>query len=170
MGDFERALPIILRFEGGYVNDPDDPGGETNFGVTKRVYDGWRRARGLPIRSVRFIAPEEVASIYKTNYWLAAKCDKMSWPLCLIHFDGAVNTGVKRATQLLQAALGLNPDGVWGPRTLAGVQAATEFTPYKLMLLRVWFYKNICITNTKLIKFILGWLKRMQQLAEIAFI
>jgi len=169
MTDFDRALAIVLRFEGGYSNDSSDPGGETNFGITKKVYDSWRIENGAAVQSVKLITPQEVASIYKNNYWMAAKCDKMTWPLCLIQFDGAVNTGVKRAMQLLQAALGLNPDGVWGPKTLAGVQAATAITPYKLMLLRVWFYRNICITNTKLVKFILGWLKRMQQLSELAF-
>ena len=122
MSNFLRALPIILQSEGGYVNHPADPGGATNQGVTQRVYDAWRSNGGQQKRSVREITPEEVEAIYREQYWDQAKCDKMPWPLSLMHFDAAVNHGVTRANKLLQKALGVTADGVIGNVTLAAIR------------------------------------------------
>ena len=67
---FRAALPFVLRWEGGFVHHPDDPGGATNQGVTQRVYDAWRAGEGLGQRSVRLIDDDEVRAIYETGYWL----------------------------------------------------------------------------------------------------
>ena len=66
---FERALPRILAHEGGYVDDPRDPGGATNKGITHKTYSGWLRSKGLPDKNVRYISDAEVAAIYRQNYW-----------------------------------------------------------------------------------------------------
>jgi lysozyme family protein len=67
--DFERALEFTLRWEGGYVNHPSDPGGATNRGITQVTYDQWRTQKRLPTREVRLIEEHEVRSIYWQYYW-----------------------------------------------------------------------------------------------------
>lgn len=122
MGEFERALPRVLVHEGGYVNHPADPGGETNRGITKRVYDAFRQRTGLPAQSVRNITSQEVAAIYKAGYWDLAKCDQLPAGVSYVVFDGAVNSGVAQSIKWLQRALGVTADGVIGNATLAAVQ------------------------------------------------
>ena len=82
---FQASLPFILRWEGGYVNHPADPGGATNKGVTQRVYDDWRVRRGMPARDVRQITDGEVHAIYEAGYWRrrrAATCSRGRWTSC----------------------------------------------------------------------------------------
>ncbi len=101
---FQTALAHILRWEGGYSDHPDDPGGATNYGVTQATYDAWRKERGLPTRSVREIAREEVEAIYRTRYWepLPARYAERDPALALALFDLAVNSGLGTATQALR--------------------------------------------------------------------
>jgi len=122
MGEFERALPRVLMHEGGYVNDPQDPGGETNRGITKRVYDAYRQRMRLPVQSVKNITSQEVAAIYRANYWDLAKCDQLPAGVSYVVFDGNVNSGVSQSIKWLQRAVGVVPDGVIGNATLAAVQ------------------------------------------------
>lgn len=95
---FRTALTFTLKWEGGYVNDPRDPGGATNMGVTQNAYDIWNRKKGNQLRSVRNITIEEVEAIYFEDYWLKAGCDQTE-PLALAVsvFDLAVNSGVGTA-------------------------------------------------------------------------
>jgi lysozyme family protein len=122
MTEFERCLDKVLVHEGGYVNHPADPGGETNRGITKRVYDAFRQRKGQPLRSVRSITSGEVAEIYKANYWDLAKCDQLPAGVSYVVFDGAVNSGVSQSVKWLQRALGVTPDGIAGNATIAAVQ------------------------------------------------
>ena len=71
---FVDALPFILQWEGGYVNHPADPGGATNKGVTQKVYDAWRGAKGLAARDVRQLEEAELQAIYEGGYWVPPKC------------------------------------------------------------------------------------------------
>lgn len=148
--DISRALPIILQFEGGLVDDPNDPGGRTNKGVTKKVYDAFRQRKGLPIQDVALISDEEVREIYKGEYWDTVGGDTLEWPINLILFDTAVNTGVKQALTL---------------KTSAGDVTDSSFK-YKYLLYRAQFYGSICFKNIKLVKFLPGWLKRTIKLAS----
>ncbi|MCA1241878.1 hypothetical protein LC092_05475 [Stappia stellulata] len=116
--NFKHCLPWTLGHEGGYVNHPDDPGGATNKGVTQRVYDGWRRRMGLPTRSVRFITDEEVAHIYRTQYWNAVAADALPAGLDYCTFDAAVNSGPSRGVKWLQQAVGARVDGQAGHETV----------------------------------------------------
>ena len=68
---FKKALKFVLSMEGGYVNNPNDLGGETNFGITKKTYDAYRKANSLPPQSVKFISKNEIEEIYYKNYFLA---------------------------------------------------------------------------------------------------
>jgi lysozyme family protein len=103
--DFPKAEDTIRVYEGGYSNHPRDPGGATNKGITQRVYDGYRRRRGLPLQSVRDISDAEVSAIYRAQYWDAIKGDELPAGLDLVMFDSAVNSGTGQATKWLQRAL-----------------------------------------------------------------
>jgi len=92
---FYNALSFTLSWEGGYVNDKKDPGGETNYGISKRAY---------PNLDIRNLSIEIAREIYYKDYWLQGMCDKMEWRLAMSHFDCAVNTGISRATQILVAS------------------------------------------------------------------
>lgn len=116
---FEHVLPRVLAHEGGFVNDPDDPGGPTNRGVTQRVYDGYRKRKGLSPRSVRGITAEEIHEIYRHQYWDAVRGDDLPLGLDYAVFDYAVNSGVKRAAQHLQEVLGVRMDGIIGEMTIS---------------------------------------------------
>ena len=114
---FIASLPFILRWEGGFVDDPDDHGGRTNKGVTQNVYYAWRSDHNLPRQDVRQISDQEVAGIYYERYWLSAKCDVLRRKLDFAAFDTAVNMGPNRAIKILQEAVGSTADGVFGPAT-----------------------------------------------------
>ena len=92
---FEAALPFVLRWEGGFVDHPNDPGGRTNKGVTQKVYDAWRRRQGLPQRDVKMIEHNEVLAIYEGGYWIPPRCDLLERQLDLVHFDTAVNMSAR---------------------------------------------------------------------------
>jgi len=101
---FEQALKFVLTREGGYVNNPKDPGGATNKGITQYTYNAWLKSKGQISKSVKDITDAEVKEIYYKNYWLAAKCDKMTKKFAIICFDTAVNMGVSRVSEFLKAA------------------------------------------------------------------
>lgn len=165
MSGFLQALPFVLRMEGGYVDDPDDRGGETNYGVTHKTYDAWRESQGLEKRSVKEIEPEEVQAIYHDCCWLEGKCDALPWPVSAAHFDACVNHGPENAARLLQEAAGAIPDGIIGPKTLASVSAM-----HPKALLREWYWVRLDfyyrISKGGQMKFLRGWLRRVIHLRE----
>lgn len=113
-----EALDFTLPQEGGEVNDPDDPGGHTNHGVTQGTYDRWQRAKGIKTpRTVSLITMGEVCLIYDELYWDAGRCETMAPCVAVAHFDACVNFGVTGALQILQRALGVTDDGLWGQVT-----------------------------------------------------
>ena len=118
MKQFNSCLEIILHHEGGYVNHPADPGGETNLGVTKRVYEAYCKKNGLRAKSMKSLEITDVAPIYKTEYWDRVKGDDMPRALALCVFDFGVNAGTGRAAKYLQGMIGTKKDGGIGPNTL----------------------------------------------------
>lgn len=88
--NFKRSLEFVLKWEGGYVNDPRDPGGETKWGISKRAY---------PDLDIRSLTPERAATIYYEDYWTRAGCGAIEFPLCTCVFDTAVNCGPSRAVR-----------------------------------------------------------------------
>lgn len=118
---FDEALRRVLVHEGGYADHPADPGGATMQGITQRVYDGWRRRHGQTVRSVRRIAPDEVAAIYRHQYWDAVRADDLPAGLDYALFDAAVNSGPAQAGKWLQRALKVTVDGQVGEATLAAL-------------------------------------------------
>jgi lysozyme family protein len=123
--NFGLSLGYVLRSEGGYVNDPQDPGGATNEGVTQHQYDIWRIAHHQETRSVRFIDPNEVEAFYKAWYWDKVVGNILPSGVDYCVFDCAVNSGPHRAAEWLQEAVGALPDGQIGQKTMAAV-AATD--------------------------------------------
>ena len=111
---FSIALKFILRHEGGYVNDPHDPGGETNMGISKRAY---------PHLPIALLSREEVESIYRQDYWIKAGCDRLPNGLAITVFDTAVNQGINAAVYLLQRVVAVSTDAIIGSKTLAAVAA-----------------------------------------------
>ena len=89
--NFERCVAFVLRHEGGYVNDPRDPGGETKYGISKRAY---------PMLNIKDLSIEDAKMIYLKDYWDRAGCGALDWPMCLVHFDSCVNLGVGKAAAL----------------------------------------------------------------------
>lgn len=120
--NYRSSLAAVLKYEGGKVDDRRDPGGRTAYGITFRVYDAWRKKQGLPPRDVFLITQDEVAAIYKRDYWDAIKGDELPSGVDLVTFDYAVNSGVSRASKHLQAVLGLPQDGFIGPATIAAAK------------------------------------------------
>lgn len=118
---FPQALAWVLLSEGGFVNNPHDPGGATNFGVTQRVYSAWRTSRGeAPIR-VSAITQPEVSAIYKAQYWDAIRADELPLGIDYCSFDLAVNSGPIRAIKFLQSAVNVGSDGHLGIVSMAAI-------------------------------------------------
>lgn len=164
---FEASLPFILQWEGGYVNNPNDPGGATNKGVTQKVYDAWRRKQGLPTRSVKEIQDSEVQAIYDTGYWLPPRCNVLMDHLNLVQFDTAVNMGPGRAVRFLQAAVGTAVDGDFGPNTLKAVDGSDlGATLVKYCDEREAYYRRLAQRNPRLNVFLKGWLNRLNALRQ----
>jgi lysozyme family protein len=133
-GDFERAVELVLKHEGGYVNDPDDPGGETNFGISKRAY---------PNENIKGMTRDRAKQIYQRDYWDRVKGDELPWAIAVIAFDMAVNAGVGTSIKLLQESLGVTVDGVLGPVTIAKAHAAGRATVVKFSRARIMRYSGM---------------------------
>jgi lysozyme family protein len=158
------SLPFILRWEGGFVDDPDDRGGRTNRGVTQNVYYAWRTDQGLPRQDVQQINDQEVAAIYYERYWLPAKCDVLRSKLDLAAFDTAVNMGPNRAIKILQEAVGSAADGVFGPGTKAACDSCDlGEAMINYCDVREGLYRTFAKRPGQ-DKFLKGWLNRLNAL------
>jgi lysozyme family protein len=113
-GNFQACLDLVLKAEGGWVNHPSDPGGETNLGVTKRV---WEEYVGHPVESLKKLTKEDVAPLYEQKYWRPCYGEVLPRGLDFVVFSMGVNAGPGRSIKLLQSAIGCVPDGVIGPTT-----------------------------------------------------
>lgn len=169
MSGFLRALPVVLEYEGGFTVDT---GGPTYQGVTQDSYDAYRKRHGKPLRDVREMEGEERDHLYYDGYWVAAKCDKLPWPLSFVHFDHAVNAGVSQAIKTLQIAIEAKPDGVWGPKTQErlGLSSHNEHILMDAMLFaRLAHYHHLALTHPKPYgKYLNGWLGRVLKLRKKA--
>ncbi|MBC6503353.1 peptidoglycan-binding protein [Citrobacter freundii] len=171
---FSNALAFILRpdIEGGYVNDPTDKGGETNHGISDRrdgVADGKTDVNGdgKPDTLIRDLTPGQAGQIYLRDYWQPARCDQ--WPdgVSLFVFDSAVQHGVKKAIQLLQAAVGVSADGIVGPKTINAVRwADPEWLLSRCLVRRSRYYADIIKSNSSQGKYLNGWFNRLEKLTD----
>lgn len=156
---FEYAMRLLLRHEGGFVNHPKDPGGMTNLGVTKAV---WEAHTGKPATEadMRALTPQAVQPVYKARYWDAVRGDDLPHGLDYCLFDCAVNSGPGRSIKLLQYVLHLKVDGIMGKNTMAAIMDAD---PIELIedysQRRLDFLKSLPTWET----FGKGWGKRVSE-------
>ena len=161
--NFAESLQHVLKHEGGFVNHPDDPGGMTNLGCTKKV---WEEHCGHPVdeKTMRNLSPADVAPLYKRKYWDKIQGDELPSGVDYIVFDAAINSGPGRAAKWLQACVGVEPDGGIGPKTLAAV---TAFDAKQLLedysKRRLSFLLDLPTWGT----FGKGWTKRVQEAEAI---
>jgi lysozyme family protein len=153
--EFKDAIKIILKHEGGYVNDPVDPGGETNMGISKKAY---------PNLDIKNLTEEDVSEIYYKDYWLKAKCPSIPHYLRLIYFDMVVNMGKSRAVKILQTAItakGVDTDidGGIGPQTIKNAEKS-KLEAGRLRSYRVKYYADLVNRKPSLEKYWYGWYRR----------
>ena len=169
--NFERSLKFVLDAEGGFVNHPHDRGGKTNRGILQREYDKYRDNRQEDRRCVGEISEEELEDIYYNDYWVMGRCFKLPWPLCAVHFDGCVNTGVGQASKFLQRAVGSKDDGIIGAKTImafenkakeVGVNASVK----NILEQRKGFYELLAKLDSLQKSFSKGWDNRLKNLKE----
>jgi lysozyme family protein len=164
--NFDVCLKKMLAHEGGFVNHPKDPGGMTNLGVTKRVWEEWV-GHEVDEKQMRALTPETVAPLYKRKYWDAIRADELVDGVDYCVFDVAVNSGVGRAIKFLQSCVGTAPDGGFGPATLAAVKKAEE-DPARLIELycakRLEFLQSLKTFET----FGKGWSRRVAEVKDAA--
>ncbi len=159
-----KAFAAVLRHEGGYVNHPKDPGGMTNLGVTKRVWEEWV---GHPVdeAAMRALTPAMVEPLYRAKYWNAVRGDELPAGVDMCVFDVAVNSGPGRAARLLQAAVGAAVDGGIGPKTVAvAVAKPPAETIDAICDGREAFLRSLPVFST----FGVGWLARVERVRREA--
>lgn len=164
---FERALSVILKHEGGYVNHPKDPGGITNLGVTKKTMEAWT-GKPATVADMKALTPDAVATLYKQNYWADVGCDMLPEPLALCVFDFAVNAGPGRAIRYLQRLVGVADDGRFGPKTQVAAWGFYDKNPSEAVKQyqdkRIGYYKSLPTFDT----FGKGWLRRVKEVQQTA--
>jgi lysozyme family protein len=166
--NFDSAFHHVMQSEGGYVNDPKDPGGETNLGVTKAA---WAAYLGRPIEDgeMKALTQDVVKPFYKKMYWDKVHGDDLPKGLDYLAFDFAVNAGTGQAAKFIQRAVGATDDGSIGPATLALV---LKTDPHELIdgftKEKEAFYKDLAARKPDLSKFLNGWLVRTSTVSATA--
>lgn len=142
----------------GYVNIPQDRGGETKYGVAQKANPD------VPVRDLNLYGAQ---AVYFYKYWLVGKCDRMPYPLTIIHFDGCVNHGPSRAARFLQSAAGVEADGVIGNQTLQAIAEQDQATIIQnIAAARTQFYHDIVARNPSQQIFLNGWLRRITEVTD----
>jgi lysozyme family protein len=154
--NFNRCLDEVLKHEGGYVNHPRDPGGETNLGISRRSY---------PKEDIKGMTRERAAFLYRRDFWNAVRGDDLPAGLDLVAFDAAVNSGVSRGAKWLQQALGVEVDGKIGPATIeAAKKADAQATVNRALDIRLAFLRRLATWPT----FGKGWGRRVEAVRSAA--
>ncbi|MDE2471244.1 MAG: glycoside hydrolase family 108 protein [Bradyrhizobium sp.] len=125
MTQFDECLAFTLREEGGYSNDPADPGGATNFGITIHTLSHWRGVTCTPA-DVEALTVAEASAIYRASYWQTMQCGSLPAGVDLMTFDFGVNAGPGRAAVMLQSAVGAAQDGAIGPLTVLAAKGVSD--------------------------------------------
>lgn len=165
MDKFDKAMKFTLRWEGGYIDHPTDPGGETNFGIAKRSH---------PNVDIKNLTEEGAKEIYREKYWNKIKGDELAPAVALAVMDYAVNSGTSRAAKTLQKVVSAIVDGAIGPNTLKRVKEAVETdgenaVAQAVVMERVGFLCRLVKNKPEMIVFLHGWMKRTHQcMAEVS--
>jgi len=161
--NFDEALEQVLKHEGGFSNHPEDPGGATMLGVTKRVWEAYI-GRKVTVAQLRKLTSSDVAPLYKRDYWDKCNCDALPSGLDFAVFDYAVNSGVSRSCRALQTAAGVTPDGVIGPVTVAAATRQGKTLISDLCASRLRFLQSLPHWPT----FGRGWSRRVADVRATA--
>jgi|TARA_R110000824_G_scaffold14392_1_gene61331 lysozyme family protein len=153
---FKEIVRGIIRREGGYVDHPSDPGGETKYGIAKRSH---------PKENIKSLTKKRAEEIYYDKYWVPSKAPYVPHDIQTTFFDMVVNMGQRRAVKILQKACnskncGLVVDGLIGRNTLA---AAKKIDVSRLKVFRILFYTDLIKRKPSLEAFIVGWIRRAME-------
>lgn len=156
---FDKAVEFILAMEGGYANDPHDPGGRTKYGISQRSY---------PNLDIEGLTVDDAKAIYYRDYWLGsgAKLADISPELAMIMFDTAVNMGTSTAIRFLQRVLHVKEDGIFGPVTKNALETADINSTID------WYMTNRMLRYTELEgwpRYRRGWTKRLMSLVRASY-
>lgn len=168
MADYKKLIPHILKWEGGFVNDPADLGGATYRGVTLAAYEAYCRKKGYPRPTVERLKNMPMAQweeIFKTMYWDKWKADAItSQSVANMLVDWLWGSGAY-AIKIPQRMLGVTVDGIVGPIT---IEAVNKRNPRELFAAlkneRAAYYERICVSRPVNRKFLKGWLNRLNSL------
>lgn len=150
--NFNEAVEIILKHEGGYSLDPRDPGGETQFGISKRSY---------PNLDIKNLTRETAIAIYRKDFWDKCKIESLPGKLRLMVFDAAVNHGVSAASKFLQAVAQVNQDGKIGRITLGEIN---RMDPEQVLRLYADFRIRHYVSNKNFVHYGAGWMSRLMNI------
>ena len=159
------CFSLILRNEGGFVNNPKDLGGATNLGCTKVV---WEQYIGHPVTidDIKALTPADVEPLYKTKYWDTIKGNDLPTGVDYAVFDFAINSGPSRAAKALQAVIGVNADGKIGPATLGALETANpRDVVTSVCEARLAFLQSLPTYDN----FGKGWSRRVSEVERTAF-
>ncbi len=151
---FYKEIKKVVEREGGYVNDPDDPGGETKYGISKKAY---------PKVGIKHLTLDDAVEIYKNDYWIPAKVEQLPDRLQGQYFDMVVNQGKVKSARILQRACNgknknkIEVDGQVGPKT---IKATAKLEPERLRAYRLMEYARLALTRPELEKYYYGWVRR----------
>jgi lysozyme family protein len=172
MADFASAFAATMKAEGGYVNDPQDPGGETYKGIARKMnskWEGWtlidlaKKERNFPANLDKHtVLQEKIRAFYEVNYWDKIRGDDIAdQHIAECIFDFAVNAGPITSAKLAQITVGAEPDGTIGPVTLKQINAENPRAFIALFSLhKIARYVHICEQRQESKKFFYGWVKR----------
>lgn len=162
--NWDKAFELVLKHEGGFTNHPRDPGGMTNLGVTKRVWEEWV-GREVDEAEMRALTPDLVKPLYKKNYWDKIKGDDLPDGLDYAAYDLAVNSGTGRSSKYLQQIAGVPADGIIGPKSLEAIKACpADEAVDALCDMRLDFLQKLPTWGT----FGKGWERRVDEVKATA--
>jgi lysozyme family protein len=183
---FKLGIAFVLKHEGGFVDDPDDPGGVTNLGISLR----WLRSVGedlgdidndgdVDADDIRALTPDKARVLYFQKFWVEPGLERLPGPVAVVAFDFAVNAGPRQAVKCLQQAhnalcsSALACDGALGPRTIGAVEAfcsrpyGTERLADKYLFQRIGFYQDLVGNKPQFLKYLRGWNNRVLALEAV---
>lgn len=166
--NFQACLAEVLKLEGGWVDDPADPGGATNLGVTLNSWRIWKGVNAVvTVADIKALTVADVTPLYQQVFWKGCAGEYLPVGADLATFDWCVNSGVRRGNEGLQEALGVTQDGLIGPETLKAAGAMDVKALVNAVCdARAAFYKTLPEVEQE--EFLKGWLNRVEAVRGVA--
>lgn len=166
--NFPRCLDAVFKAEGIFSNDPGDPGGATKYGITRATLARWR-GHPVTVADVMAMEMDEARAIYRAYYWIVVRAGELPSGVDLVVFDVAVNSGPGRAVKMMQRAVAVTADGIFGPMTMRAI-AAMPAANIVIALdgIRRKFYRGLVARDPSQSRFIKGWLNRVDATTKLA--